>query len=52
MKLAEMNDTPKNVYRANIQVGELNALNASLALIRYKQLIGVYRQDDSQINST
>jgi hypothetical protein len=51
LKLAEMNDTPENVYRANIQVGELNALNASLALIRYKQLMGFYRQDDSRIST-
>lgn len=45
-KLAEMSDTPDNLYRANIQIAELNALNACLALIRYKQLIGFYVEDD------
>lgn len=45
-KLAEMSDTPANLYRANIQIAELNALNACLALIRYKQLIGFYVEDD------
>lgn len=51
LKLAEMNDTPDNVYRANIQVSEMNALNASLALIRYKQLKGFYRQEGAQVNT-
>lgn len=51
LNLAEMNDTPDNVYRANIQVGEMNALNASLALIRYKQLMGFYGQDGAQVNT-
>lgn len=38
-------DEPENEYRANIQVSELNALNAALAVIRYKQLRGFYRDD-------
>jgi hypothetical protein len=38
-------DEPENVYRANIQISELNALNASLAVIKYKQLRGFYRAD-------
>lgn len=44
--LAELSDAPDNLYRANIQIGELNALNASLAMIRYKQLRGFYIQAD------
>lgn len=43
--LAELSDAPDNLYRANIQIGELNALNASLALIKYKQIRGFYASD-------
>lgn len=42
LALAELNDAPENLYRANVQIGELNALNASLAIIRYKQIRGFY----------
>lgn len=35
-------DIPEDVYRNNIQISELNALNACLATIRYKQLRGFY----------
>lgn len=44
--LAELSDAPENLYRANIQIGELNALNACLAVIRYKQLRGFYLEDE------
>jgi len=42
---AETQDAPEDVYRTNIQIAELNALNASLAVIRFKQLRGFYVQD-------
>ncbi len=35
-------DPPEDVYKSNIQIAELNALNASLAVLRYKQLRGFY----------
>jgi len=41
---AEMAGGGDDLYRTNIQIGELNALNACLALIRYKQLRGFYVQ--------
>ena len=44
--LAETNDTPDGLYRANIQIGELNSLNACLAVIRYKQIRGFYRDTE------
>ncbi|CAH2403065.1 ThiF family adenylyltransferase [Mesorhizobium escarrei] len=47
MNLAETVDDPDNVYRENIQIAELNALNASLAVMRYKQLRGFYVDDNS-----
>lgn len=40
--LAELADNPDNIYRTNIQIGELNALNACLAVLRFKQLRGFY----------
>ncbi|HVT87717.1 MAG TPA: ThiF family adenylyltransferase [Tepidisphaeraceae bacterium] len=40
--LAELVDNPNDLYRTNIQIGELNALNACLAVIRFKQLRGFY----------
>lgn len=43
--LAELSDTPDDLYRTNIQIGELNALNACLAVIRFKQLRGFYSEE-------
>lgn len=43
--LAELADTPDDLYRTNIQIGELNALNACLAVIRFKQLRGFYFEE-------
>jgi hypothetical protein len=45
MQLAEMVDDPDDIYQRNIQIAELNALNASLAVLRYKQLRGFYVDD-------
>ncbi len=42
---ASETDEPENEYRTNIQIAELNALNASLAVIKYKKLRGFYRDD-------
>jgi hypothetical protein len=50
MQLAELNDSPDDLYKANIQIGELNALNASLAIIRYKQLRGFYTAETQNIH--
>jgi ThiF family len=44
-ELAELADAPDNLYRTNIQIGELNALNACLAVIRFKQLRGFYFEE-------
>ncbi len=43
--LAEMSDQPNDIYRTNIQISELNALNACLAVIRFKQLRGFYFEE-------
>jgi hypothetical protein len=39
---AELADAPDDEYRTTIQIAELNALNASIAIIRFKQLRGFY----------
>lgn len=52
MGLAELTDGPDDLYRANIQIGELNALNASLAIIRFKQLRGFYYEELSHYDLT
>lgn len=40
--LAPTADDPADEYRTNIQIGELNALNACLAVMKFKQLRGFY----------
>ncbi len=44
MGLAELSEHENEIYRTNIQIGELNALNACMAVIRFKQLRGFYFQ--------
>ncbi len=44
-ELADLVDTPDDLYRTNIQISELNALNACLAIIRFKQLRGFYFEE-------
>jgi len=41
----------ENLYKTNIQISELNALNASLAVIRFKQLRGFYYEEESYFNT-
>ena len=47
MQFAETSDDPDEEYQRNIQIAEPNALNASLAVIRYKQLRGFYFDNNS-----
>jgi molybdopterin/thiamine biosynthesis adenylyltransferase len=42
---AALVDEPDDLYRSNIQIAELNALNAALAVIKYKQIVSFYRAD-------
>jgi hypothetical protein len=44
-QLAEEVDDPDDIYRKSVQIAELNALNACLAVIRYKQVRGFYVDD-------
>ena len=44
-QLVPLVDSSDDIYRVNIQISELNALNASLAVIKFKQLRGFYLED-------
>ena len=44
-KLAPLTDGPDDVYRTSIQIAELNALNAALAIVRFKQVRGFYTEE-------
>jgi len=43
--LAPLVDGPDDIYKTNIQIGELNALNACLAVMKFKQLRGFYFEE-------
>jgi len=45
-------DKGQDLYAANIQVADLNALNAALAVIRWKKLRGFYRDLEREHHST
>jgi hypothetical protein len=47
MDLAELADHPDDEYRVHIQISELNALNAALAVTKFKQLRCFYFKDAS-----
>lgn len=41
-----LSDPTDDIYRNNIQIGELNALNACIAVIKFKKLRGFYNDDN------
>jgi hypothetical protein len=45
-------DADRNEYEANIQIADLNALNASLAVIRWKKLLGFYQDLEHEYHCT
>lgn len=46
---APTTDPADDIYKTNIQIAELNALNAALAVIRFKQVRGLYVGPESSI---
>ncbi|MFK7777057.1 MAG: ThiF family adenylyltransferase [Gimesia sp.] len=44
--LAPLTDNPDDLYKTNIQISELNALNACLAIIKFKKLREFYSDED------
>lgn len=51
VSLVEAGDV-RNEYNRNIQVADLNALNAALAVMKWKKLYGFYRDFKHEHNST
>jgi hypothetical protein len=45
-------DGEDDAYNANIQIAELNALNASLAVIKWKKLCGFYQDLETEHHTT
>lgn len=45
-------DADRNEYATNIQIAELNALNAALAVIKWKKLVGFYQDFDFEHHCT
>lgn len=46
------NEDNNNEYRTNIQIADLNALNAALAVIRWKKMCGFYHDFDQEHHCT
>lgn len=45
-------DNQVNDYTKNIQIAELNSLNAALAIIKWKKLLGFYQDLENECNSS
>jgi len=45
-------DGADELYRQNVQVADMNALNAQLAVVKWKQLLGFYQDDFDAHNLT
>lgn len=45
-------DMHEDIYAQNIQIAELNALNAIQAIIAWKKYFGFYQSAESYYNST
>jgi hypothetical protein len=45
-------DDPNDLYDRNIQIAELNSLNAALAIIKWKKFLGFYQDLEKEHNST
>jgi hypothetical protein len=45
-------DDENNLYSTNIQVADLNALNAAMAVVKWKKIRGFYRDLEREHHST
>jgi len=41
-----------NLYNSNIQAADINALNAAMAVFRWKQVVGIYQDQERAHNLT
>ena len=51
-RISFSDDTDRNEYNVNIQIADLNALNAALAVIKWKKLMGFYQDLDFEHHCT
>jgi len=51
-RLPFANDNVDNAYKQNIQISELNALNAIMAVMKWKKMCGFYRDFEQEHHST
>lgn len=51
-RISFSNDENNNVYSQNIQIADLNALNAALAVVKWKKLFNFYLDLDKEHHST
>jgi tRNA A37 threonylcarbamoyladenosine dehydratase len=47
-----LNDDPNDEYNSNIQIAELNSLNAALAVIKWKKCLGFYNDLENEFHTT
>lgn len=52
VKKVSLTDRDDDEYSQNIQIADLNSLNASLAVIKWKKLIGFYHDHENEHHST
>ncbi len=50
--LVSFSEAEEDAYASNIQIAELNMLNATMAVIRWKKLYGFYQDMNGELNST
>jgi len=51
-RISFSDDADRNEYDVNIQIADLNALNAALAVIKWKKLMGFYQDLDFEHHCT
>ena len=51
-KRVSLSDRDDDDYSNNIQIAELNALNAAMAVIKWKKMFGFYNDQENECNST
>jgi hypothetical protein len=51
-KISFTDDAENDLYGSNIQVADLNALNATLAVVKWKKIRGFYRDLEKEHHST
>ncbi len=51
-RLIPLVDRDDEIYRSNIQIVEMNALNAAMAVMRWKRMVGMYADDRQETEST